>query len=223
MKGHSHGLPDQRFSEVRSALLKASWIEDPDGFREVIEGGVKGRQGRSLRTRVVAATYDYKAFFADLECVLSGHVQTARNKTENVQACHSFQLCKRCVAENFAIPAIENAFGEMDHPEDIVMITKLYMSSEEYSQACVFIPHGAFHKLASSFPHAAVPRKVLPKKAMQDHGSVIIFRLHGVNVMLEADSSGLEEVPGDCPASTVALGKDSSLLSAPDRHKWRNS
>ena len=136
MKGHSHGLPDQRFSELRDALQKASWIEDLQSFRDIIEGCVQGRHGRRLRTRHVSSLYDYKGFFDSLETVLSGHVQTAANNKKNLQACHSFMLCKRRVAEDMALPEIESFFSDPPHPDDIIMITKLHMSSEEISQAC---------------------------------------------------------------------------------------
>ncbi|CAE7220431.1 hypothetical protein AK812_SmicGene35175 [Symbiodinium microadriaticum] len=136
MKGHSHGLPDQRFSELRDALQKASWIEDLQSFRDIIEGCVQGRQGRRLRARHVSSLYDYKGFFDSLETVLSGHVQTAANNKKNLQACHSFMLCKRRVAEDMALPEIESFFSDPPHPDDIIMITKLHMSSEEISQAC---------------------------------------------------------------------------------------
>ena len=171
MKGHSHGLPDQRFSEVRTALLNASWIEDLNGFQSVIKGGVKGRQGRELRTRHVEAMYDYKGFLSGLEWGLSGHVQTAANRQKNVQACHSFLLVKRKVAQRFAVILEEDDNDEPKHDDDIMMITKLYVSSDEVSQAFRFLPHTAFDKLSGQFPVADVPLKKLPAKTVKDPGS----------------------------------------------------
>ena len=167
-KGHSHGLPDQRFSEVRSALLSASWIQDLQDFLHVIEGGVKGRQGRELRTSHVEATYDYKDFFSWLEWGLSGHVQTAANNQKNLQACHSFLLVKRKVARNFAVIVEPCVDDEPEHEDDIIMITKLYMSSDEVSQAFRFLPQSALSKLSGYFPVANVPLKNLPEKTMKD-------------------------------------------------------
>ena len=48
MTGHSHGLPDQRFSEVRFELASQNVLESPMDFINAIEN-VKPRQGRSLQ------------------------------------------------------------------------------------------------------------------------------------------------------------------------------
>ena len=54
--GHSHGKPDQRFSEIRTALAQSALLENPDQFAEAIAQGVKPRENRTLKTHRLQAT-----------------------------------------------------------------------------------------------------------------------------------------------------------------------
>ena len=60
--GHSHGKPDQRFSEVRYALSQTSVLEDPSLFAAAIQNGVKPREGRALKVHQVGASLEFIFF-----------------------------------------------------------------------------------------------------------------------------------------------------------------
>jgi len=92
--GHSHGLPDQRFSVVRSKLTTEKVMETPDDFlaavRKVVPTG-----GRQLRAQSVHSLFDFKEFLEPLECQLSGHTSTRKKLLNNEEVCHSFTLMTR--------------------------------------------------------------------------------------------------------------------------------
>ena len=74
--GHSHGKPDQRFSEIRTALAQSALLENPEQFAEAIAQGVKPRENRTLKTHRLQATIAFKEFFEAMALKTSGHTQT---------------------------------------------------------------------------------------------------------------------------------------------------
>ena len=87
--GHSHGLPDQRFSEVRHLLFQESTLQTPSDFVKVLEK-VKPRQQRELAVQRVECMEDWNKFLEPLEITLHSHNTTSRMKQAGQHACHSF-------------------------------------------------------------------------------------------------------------------------------------
>lgn len=95
--GHSHGVPDQRFSEVRSTLTKQDAIQSPKDFIAAVQKVVP-RQGRELRVERLQCLYDFKGFVEELDIQVSGHTSTHQKLQQNLEVCHQFSLMTR---ENF--------------------------------------------------------------------------------------------------------------------------
>ena len=169
MAGHSHGLPDQRFSEVREKLFAVVGVlEDPADYMKIIEK-VEPREGRKQRISRLHALYDFKSFFDDMEVKMSGHTQTQGKERANQQAVHSFSFVLREDYQNLAGLGLEleSNFDEEPHPHDVIMMLKAYMSDDTYTQAMVFAPNAALKRLAP-FPLSILPRKQMNPQTRKD-------------------------------------------------------
>lgn len=149
--GHSHGKPDQRFSEVRWALSQSPVLEDPTFFAEAIRTGVKPREGRALKVHKVGASLEFKKFFEQLQLSTKGHTQTKTKTEQHLEACHVFSFQRReTMAEErkLAIQELDAKHGIAPHSEDVIMSAQLHLADSEDSQApMVFAAPSDFHKL----------------------------------------------------------------------------
>ena len=58
--GHSHGLPDQRFSEVRGKLCSESVLQTPEDFLSAVKK-MQAPSSRVLRAERCSSLFDFKA------------------------------------------------------------------------------------------------------------------------------------------------------------------
>ena len=147
--GHSHSKIDQRFSEVRGALCAATVLQTPDDFQKTITEHVFPRSGRSLSCDIIDASEDYKSYYEDLGVQVSGHTQTFKKFEQNLQAVHYFCFQKLGQLSEAEAQQVANPFGTTPQLNDIVLQTKLYLSSNELSQEpCIFCPASFYDRLA---------------------------------------------------------------------------
>ncbi|CAJ1440051.1 unnamed protein product [Effrenium voratum] len=75
--GHSHGLPDQRFSEVRHHLFASDVLQHPEDFLRIINQvlrakveimSVRPREGRVLQAETLSSQWNFKAWLEQLPC-----------------------------------------------------------------------------------------------------------------------------------------------------------
>lgn len=92
--GHSHGLPDQRFSEVRGKLCSESVLQSPEDFLSEVKK-VQAPASRVLRAERCSSLFDFKAPMEQLQVDVSGHVSTHNRLLNNVETVHSFTLMTR--------------------------------------------------------------------------------------------------------------------------------
>ena len=146
--GHSHGLPDQRFSEVRHLLFQESTLQTPADFVKVLEK-VKPRQQRDLLVQKVECMENWNEFLEPLQISLHGHNTTHRMKQSGLHACHYFLMVTREKYDQFGDAGmVENFEDEPPHPKDIVLVVKSHLSSEDISQKpFVFLPASALQNL----------------------------------------------------------------------------
>lgn len=108
--GHSHGLPDQRFSEVRAMLSRQDVIQTPEDFVAAVQKVVP-RQGRQLRSQRLQCLYDFKSFTDLLDIQVSGHTSTHQKLQDNLEVCHSFTLLLRRTFRNLTKPVFIDDFA----------------------------------------------------------------------------------------------------------------
>jgi len=92
--GHSHGLPDQRFSEVRGKLCSESVLQTPEDFLSAVKK-VQAPSSGVLRAERCSSLFDFKALMEQLQVDVSGHVSTHNRLVNNVETVHSFTLMTR--------------------------------------------------------------------------------------------------------------------------------
>lgn len=135
--GHSHGKPDQRFSEVRWALSQSSVLETPDQFAETIVQGIKPREGRNLKVHRLHAALQFKEFFEHLGLKTSGHTQTKKKTEQHLEACHVFSFSRR---DTLSGKQASSAIQELDadaprNADDIILSCQHHLASADESQA----------------------------------------------------------------------------------------
>ena len=214
--GHSHGKPDQRFSEVRWALSQSPVLETPGHFGEAIRESVKPREGRSLKVHHMGASLEFKYFFEKLELKTSGHTQTKGKTEKQLEACHVFSFYTRDTfsqrRKNTAIQELDAKYGLPPRPDDIIMCCQLHVASNDDSQVpFVFAAASDFDHLPPAAQVAAAPRSEFSIKQIKefektawkisqppwnmDMGSAYLLKL----VTENKENSGLEWIPPDMP------------------------
>ncbi|CAJ1416724.1 unnamed protein product [Effrenium voratum] len=97
--GHSHGLPDQRFSEVRHHLFASDVLQHPEDFLRIINQ-VRPREGRVLQAETLSSQWNFKAWLEQLPLQVHGHTSTQAKLRAGQHACQrpvSWQLgCQTC-------------------------------------------------------------------------------------------------------------------------------
>eukprot|EP00435_Cladocopium_sp_Y103_P047494 s156_g14.t1 len=179
--GHSHGKPDQRFSEVRHALSNSSVLEDPEAFAETIGQAVKPREGRSLEVHKVGAALEFTKFFEHLDLKTSGHTQTKGKTEQQQEAVHVFTFKRRAElsgkvrgkVQELKPPARARSANAAAMPapddNDIIMSCQLYVASTDDSQdPCVFAAASDFQKLPSISEIDVAPRSKFSPKQIKE-------------------------------------------------------
>ena len=164
--GHSHGKPDQRFSEVRFALAQCSLLEDPDHFANAIQQGVKPRESRVLKVHRLQATVDFKSFLEAMELKTEGHTQTKKNEN-NEEAVHVFNLSRY---ESLSCE-IQSQVDKSNLPDskDIILTCRLHLADSSPSQPpFVFAKDEDFAKLPQAYPTELNQRLQLSTKQKKE-------------------------------------------------------
>ena len=166
--GHSHGLPDQRFSEVRHLLFQESTLQTPSDFVKVLEK-VKPRQQRELAVQRVECMEDWNKFLEPLEITLHSHNTTRRMKQAGQHACHYFLMVTREKYAQFGdVGMVENFQDEPPSTKDVVLVLKSHLSSDDISQKpFVFLPASALQNL-QGWPEYTVQLNKMSKETEKE-------------------------------------------------------
>ena len=116
-----------------------------------MEATRKGSGARPMRVTQVGALYDWEAFFAKLEVAPHSHVQTHAMTTAHKEACHVFRFFRRdsVIAGGMGEAVTPHSiFEEPPAADDIILVTKHLLSSQEYAAPPqVFCPGSRFRAL----------------------------------------------------------------------------
>ena len=178
--GHSHGKPDQRFSEVRHALSNSSVLEDPEAFAETIGQAVKPREGRSLEVHKVGAALEFTKFFEHLDLKTSGHTQTKAKTEQQQEAVHVFTFKRRAELSEKVRAKVQELKPQAKarsaavatpapNDNDIIMSCQLYVASTDDSQdPSVFAAASDFDKLPPITEIGVAPRSQFSQKQIKE-------------------------------------------------------
>eukprot|EP00435_Cladocopium_sp_Y103_P075707 s119_g63.t1 len=172
--GHSHGKPDQRFSEVRWALSQCSLLEVPEHFADAIRTAVKPREGRDLLVHKVGASLDFKSFFNHLRLNTSGHTQTKAKTKAHVEAVHVFSFSFRHALPKESQDAIQELSDKRDlslapRPDDVILSCKHHLASGDGSQPpFVFAAATDFERLPDPSSITVTPRAIFSDKQIKE-------------------------------------------------------
>lgn len=170
--GHSHGKPDQRFSEVRWALSQSPVLESPDQFAETIRQSVKPREGRTLKVHKVGASLEFKHYFEELALKTSGHTQTKGKTEQRMEACHVFSFCRRETMAEKVVGNIQEWAGKATlapDPNDIILTVQHHLASPDDSQPPqVFAAAADFDKLPPAETIPISPRSQFSEKQRKE-------------------------------------------------------
>jgi hypothetical protein len=141
---HRHGRIDQMFTALGTALNKQTVLQTPNDFQRVMEA-TRGRSGSRPRVVQLGALYDWETYFAPL-----GVVQTLGS----TEACHAFNFFRRdCMNNNSRAANPHTIFEEPPAGDDVILVTKHLLSSQEYAQEpVVFCPGSRFRALSAEGP-----------------------------------------------------------------------
>ena len=163
--GHSHGRIDQAFSIIGTALNKQAVLETPDDFKRVIETSRKkpGKCCAGIRVVQVGAVYNWDEYFECLGVGVHNHTQNQGMTTRNEEACHVFRFFQRAELQKLGVCMIDESphtiFEDPPAPDDIILVTKLYLGSETYAQRPeVFCPGARFRALPVEGPTTIAKR-----------------------------------------------------------------
>ena len=125
--GHSHGLPDQRFSELRGLLFAADVLETPEDFLDVVRKVVP-RQKRDLSAQHCGAISNFHEFFKPLPFTVHGHTTTHNMKLRYGHGAHYYTMMTREYYAKVAdLSEVQSGFKDPPHPKDIVMLLLLLL------------------------------------------------------------------------------------------------
>ena len=160
--GHSHGKPDQRFSEIPTALAQSALLENPEQFAEAIAQGVKPRENRTLKTHRLQATIAFKEFFEAMALKTSGHTQTKGKTESNLEAVHVFSVTtRRMLTEEVGTHSSE-PYGSCEE-DDIILSCRLHLADKDWSQQPLVLATSA-----GPYPTRVNPRLQLSDKQRKE-------------------------------------------------------
>ena len=172
--GHSHGRIDQNFSVIGTALNKSTALETPSDFQARMEATGGGGK-RSLRVTQLGALYDWKSFFDPLHVAPHNHVQTHAMNLQNTEACHVFRFFRRdrmrsLPGELSTVTTEPNSvFLEPPADDDIIFVSKHYVSSQMYAQPPeVFCPGSRMRALDPGGPDAISGRVQFSQRQVKE-------------------------------------------------------
>ena len=162
--GHSHGLRDQKFGEVRHRLFSENVLESPSDFMKAISN-VRPAGNRSQRIERLESVFDFNAFFDGLKISVSGHTSTRGKLCQGQYPAHVFHLISRVQLRQYLegadLPELVNSFSGPPSPGDILLLCKAYLADTSYAQAMVLCPEANLDELCrQGMPQGISGRKV---------------------------------------------------------------
>lgn len=128
---HTHNELDQRFSSLASFIKAADCLQDPEDLCQWMTDHMKASCGRTLKVESVANTWNFKDWMGQVglhvEGLTSTHVQPYAN--------HVWRFESRLFVTEQEIECHHPDWqGLEQHPEDVILRVKQFISSSEWSQ-----------------------------------------------------------------------------------------
>lgn len=132
---HTHNELDQRFSTLASHIKQADVIEDIADLVLYLQTHVTAAANRTLIVEELNSTMDFKKYLSSVNLHLSGLTSTHMKPNAN----HMWRFAHRLSIDESHHGAIEchhqDWTGLQQHPSDVVLIVKQFLSSPSHSQA----------------------------------------------------------------------------------------
>lgn len=128
---HTHNELDQRFSSLASFIKSADVLQDPEELQEWMATHMKAAAGRALKVEPVSNTWDFKNWMGQVslhvEGLTSTHVQPYAN--------HVWKFESRLFVTDEEVECHHPEWQHLEqHPEDVILRVKQFVSSTEWSQ-----------------------------------------------------------------------------------------
>ena len=165
--GHSHGPIDRRFGVHTSALARSDVLQDPDDFCNRLLEEVRPQANMEFVAERLPAVSDWKSFFETLNIKMMGHTATDEQDAKHVWKFIRRSACTQVTVEDT---------GGIAHPNDIILLTKDFMRSDELAQPpMVFARHDRLEACRNqSFSSLQLgPRTRLTEEAVKEYGKTI--------------------------------------------------
>ena len=132
---HTHNELDQRFSTLSSHIKQAEVIEDISDLVSYLKANVNAAANRTLVIEELKATMDFKQFLSSMNLHLTGLTTTHLQPHVN----HMWRFAPRLSVDQAHYGTIECHHPDwtslQEHPSDVVLILKQFLSSPAHSQA----------------------------------------------------------------------------------------
>ena len=176
--GHTHRKQDQRLSILVEGCSHHRSLHTPEAFCNCVEktmGPVAARSGCELHVEVVPGLWDCQQWLQPLNCGVGGVAITEQGQDVN----HFFRWVLRKDLVLYRVRhqlfewKVENVRPDWDaypeHEEDIILLTKHFMSSDRLSQVPqLYLPQCHLSNMLSDAPSQALPRKTLDHRTARE-------------------------------------------------------
>ena len=176
--GHTHGKQDQRLSILVEGCSHHRSLHTPEAFCNCVEktmGPVAARSGCELHVEVVPGLWDCQQWLQPLNCGVGGVAITEQGQDVN----HFFRWVLRKDLVLYRVRhqlfewKVENVRPDWDaypeHEEDIILLTKHFMSSDRLSQVPqLYLPQCHLSNMLSDAPSQALPRKTFDHRTARE-------------------------------------------------------
>ena len=134
---HTHNELDQRFSTMSSKISKADHLEDPGDLVQYLKDNMTAAAGRDLVVEFLPNTWNFKDWMAGYGLHVQGLTATHCEPYAN----HVWRFAKRLMIETEDVENHQPDWQTLEeHPQDIILQVKQFMSSAGLSQKPQLLP-----------------------------------------------------------------------------------
>lgn len=129
---HTHNELDQRFSSMAARIKCSDNIEDMSDLCDWLRNHMKPANDREMHIEILPNTYDFRSWMSTYDLHVKGLTSTHTEPYAN----HVWRFSPRLwVTDTEDIEVHHASWQELQqHPEDVILTVKQYMSSSGHSQ-----------------------------------------------------------------------------------------
>ena len=129
---HTHNELDQRFSSMAARIKCSDNIEDMSDLCDWLRNHMKPANDREMHIEILPNTYDFRSWMSTYDLHVKGLISTHTEPYAN----HVWRFSPRLwVTDTEDIEVHHASWQELQqHPEDVILTVKQYMSSSGHSQ-----------------------------------------------------------------------------------------